>query len=332
MLFLQPSNLLNRLKTFRYKSPYPLPTVYPSGRRSVVLILLFIGRQGDLRVLLTKRSRGLKSYSGHVSLPGGKADSDSETVEQIARREAEEEIGLPRDPIVLRDKYGMGIENVLVDMPCYMSTSFLSVKPLVCFLFNDSNKDSRYTEPLNVNDFFGRLNPGETSSIFSVPLSDLSCHLFPKNIDYTPEYVNRRRDIENWGGLDLKVYHYNFPTVNPNDENWLNDVIDTSSGDELEDGLKCRDCWGLTANIIYDVSKIAHGIIDSSPDNAPQIGSEPLLYGLYELGGQLRPGKRSDWESGMITFRRKFKYSDVLPAFYLDKLELRYDSEPEDEE
>ncbi|CAI4657402.1 CRL_G0038580.mRNA.1.CDS.1 [Saccharomyces cerevisiae] len=50
--------------------------------------------KGELRVLLTKRSRTLRSFSGDVSFPGGKADYFQETFESVARREAEEEIGL----------------------------------------------------------------------------------------------------------------------------------------------------------------------------------------------------------------------------------------------
>ena len=72
----------------------PPPTNWyrcPLNRRAAVLILLFADRRGDLRVVLTIRSSGLKNYAGQAALPGGKSDTMQETPWLTARREAFEE-------------------------------------------------------------------------------------------------------------------------------------------------------------------------------------------------------------------------------------------------
>ncbi|KAJ3835612.1 hypothetical protein F5878DRAFT_692268 [Lentinula raphanica] len=81
-----------------YKPPkdtFPQPWLpFPRSRRAAVLVALFVGRKGDLR------ASTLRSFAGDTSLPGGKMDSEDRTIEDTARREAFEEIGLPPD----RDK------------------------------------------------------------------------------------------------------------------------------------------------------------------------------------------------------------------------------------
>ncbi|ETW83764.1 hypothetical protein HETIRDRAFT_314160, partial [Heterobasidion irregulare TC 32-1] len=85
---------LHNLASLRISRPV-LP--YPRSRRAAVLIALFVGRMGDLYVLLSRRAATLRTYAGDTALPGGKLDREDSTIEDTARREAYEEIGLPRD-------------------------------------------------------------------------------------------------------------------------------------------------------------------------------------------------------------------------------------------
>ncbi|XP_021289698.1 uncharacterized protein LOC110420641 [Herrania umbratica] len=64
------------------------------NRRAAVLICLFEGKQGELRVILTKRSMKLSSHPGDVALPGGKMEEGDDDDSATALREAMEEIGL----------------------------------------------------------------------------------------------------------------------------------------------------------------------------------------------------------------------------------------------
>lgn len=59
-----------------------------------VLVPLFI-RDGKVQVLLTVRSKHLRSHAGLVAFPGGHMDEDDQSVISTALREAEEETGLP---------------------------------------------------------------------------------------------------------------------------------------------------------------------------------------------------------------------------------------------
>ncbi|KAL2931783.1 Nudix hydrolase 15 mitochondrial [Bienertia sinuspersici] len=63
-------------------------------KRAAVLVCLFEDDDGNLRVILTKRSSKLSTHSGEVALPGGKAEEGDKDDMETATREAKEEIGL----------------------------------------------------------------------------------------------------------------------------------------------------------------------------------------------------------------------------------------------
>lgn len=330
---LGPSQVIENLRLFRNPFNYRLSSIWPPGRRSAVIVLLFIGDEGELRVLLTKRSRKLRSFSGQVSLPGGKADSPLETFDSIARREAMEEIGLPMDSNILQNQYNMKLEKISSEIPCYMSKTLLSVKPVVYFLYNsDCNNTTvtttnRYVKPLKVMKFFGKLNPGETSSLFSIPINDL----IYENLNvkqYEPEYINKVSTNIRWGGLKWNVKHFHYHVDNHRDVTWLNRMEDLSvstSTSEYEGNidsiksLRYRDVWGLTAKIIADVATIGNGL-NVEDCSKRRLGHEELIYGLHDLGHQFQPNGRSRWEKSLINSEPGIKYSDVLPENFMAQL------------
>jgi len=124
-----------------YKPPaFPTWDRLPVSRRAAVLVLLYADRRGDLRVVITMRASSLRSFSGHAALPGGKADTLSETGYQIARREAWEEIGLPLDETKLPKPFRI---EALCDLPCSLARTEVAVRPCVAFLHADDISDSR---------------------------------------------------------------------------------------------------------------------------------------------------------------------------------------------
>ncbi|KAA1467357.1 hypothetical protein DENSPDRAFT_832377 [Dentipellis sp. KUC8613] len=69
---------------------------HPASKLAAVLVLLY-EKAGELRVLLTTRSKSLRSHPGQTALPGGKVEEGDRDVVGTACREANEEVGLPLD-------------------------------------------------------------------------------------------------------------------------------------------------------------------------------------------------------------------------------------------
>ncbi|KAL1949823.1 hypothetical protein VTO73DRAFT_8704 [Trametes versicolor] len=121
---------------------------YPSTKLAAVLVLLY-EKAGELRVLLTTRSKSLRAHPGQVALPGGKVDATDSDVFETAYREAHEEVGLPLQyPHV----------HTICTLRPYISSSKLLVTPVVALL----------TEPSIIETFVP--SPGEVDRIFNHPL------------------------------------------------------------------------------------------------------------------------------------------------------------------
>ncbi|CAK7205650.1 8-oxo-dGTP diphosphatase [Sporothrix eucalyptigena] len=168
-----------RLRAFR-PPPFPLWDRLPVSRRAAVLVLLYADRRGDLRVVLTMRAASLRNYSGHAAFPGGKADSINETAEQIARREAWEEIGLPLDDSKLPRPFR--IEH-LCDLPYNLAKTELVVRPCIALLHagegdtDAADKKNGDGTSSNGNDndvtpdeaLIPKLDAKEVAAVFSAP-------------------------------------------------------------------------------------------------------------------------------------------------------------------
>ena len=119
-------------------------------RRAAVLAPLVL-RPDGLNVILTRRSDELRSHSGQVAFPGGRAEA-GETPAQTALREAHEEIGLEPGFVRLA---GLGDR--------YDSGSGYSITPVVGFV----------TPGFTLNP-----DPGEVAEVFETPNS---IHINPTN-------------------------------------------------------------------------------------------------------------------------------------------------------
>jgi 8-oxo-dGTP pyrophosphatase MutT (NUDIX family) len=72
----------------------------PGTTDAAVLIPLFHA-DGRLVAVLTERRAELRRHAGEISFPGGRQDEPDEDLRLTALREAEEEIGLPREEVAL---------------------------------------------------------------------------------------------------------------------------------------------------------------------------------------------------------------------------------------
>jgi 8-oxo-dGTP pyrophosphatase MutT (NUDIX family) len=74
------------------------PPFVHATRQSGVLLPLFVGADGDTRLVLTRRDSQMRNHRGEVAFPGGRVDI-GETPHQAAIREAHEEVGLPPERV-----------------------------------------------------------------------------------------------------------------------------------------------------------------------------------------------------------------------------------------
>ncbi|KAL6644304.1 hypothetical protein ACP70R_015912 [Stipagrostis hirtigluma subsp. patula] len=183
-------DLIRRLRLHRpAPSPYdPSPAVAPAPaaaggelfrpRRAAVLVCLFRGAAGELRVILTKRASSLSTHSGEVALPGGKAEEGDADDAATALRESKEEIGL--DPSLV---------TVVASLEHFLSKHLLVVVPVVGIL-----SDIQAFKPV--------LNAAEVDEIFDVPLE-----MFLKD-------ENRSSEVREWMGQEFTLHHFRYEKGN----------------------------------------------------------------------------------------------------------------------
>jgi 8-oxo-dGTP pyrophosphatase MutT (NUDIX family) len=93
-----PSSLPDALRAVLL-DPAEATSLKVHGRtKAAVLIALYVAG-GGLHAVFTRRRHDLRSHAGEISFPGGQRDADDENLQVTALREAEEEIGLPRDAV-----------------------------------------------------------------------------------------------------------------------------------------------------------------------------------------------------------------------------------------
>jgi 8-oxo-dGTP pyrophosphatase MutT (NUDIX family) len=70
------------------------------GTDAAVLVPLYLDG-GELHTVFTRRRDDMRRHAGEISFPGGRVDQGEDDLRETALREAEEEIGLPRDRVEL---------------------------------------------------------------------------------------------------------------------------------------------------------------------------------------------------------------------------------------
>lgn len=119
----------------------------PSGITLASVLVPIVAHPGGLTVLFTQRTAHLKSHSGQVSFPGGRAEPGDATPEFTALRESQEEIGLSPERV-----------EILARLSDYITRTGYQVTPIVGLL----------TPPLELVP-----DPREVQEIFEVPLTFL---------------------------------------------------------------------------------------------------------------------------------------------------------------
>ena len=133
----------HHFRSVHQEPDYPLPV---KGRPASVLIPI-LQREDALEVIFTERSSHLRAHPGQISFPGGAREQQDTSASETALREAEEEIGLPRQAV-----------NIVGRLPDYRTISGFVISPFIGFVSPG---------------FDYRLDPNEVASVFTVPLAHL---------------------------------------------------------------------------------------------------------------------------------------------------------------
>jgi 8-oxo-dGTP pyrophosphatase MutT (NUDIX family) len=163
------------------------------SKPAAVLVPVQETDQGDC-VVLTQRAPMLSFHRGQVAFPGGRVDPEDAGPQDAALRESWEEIGLhPRDVRVL------GQLDQVTASSNHVVTPFVGLIPFP---------------------YEFRLNPAETTAVFTVPISALM-----ERGCFSEETSDARR---HWG----PVYHFRY-------QQW--------------------DIWGATAGIVKQFLELGYG-------------------------------------------------------------------------
>ncbi|KAK6336304.1 hypothetical protein TWF696_001866 [Orbilia brochopaga] len=282
---------INRLRN--YKPPLNQWEDIDASRRAAVLILLFPDAKGELRVVLTERSSNLRTFAGQVALPGGKADSPTESAFDTARREASEEIGLPSTNDLLPSPFTV---THLCEMPMNLSRNQLGVRPCVALLHTKPGYSGSSAANNPEESLIPRLDPKEVASVFTVPLKAFltSQYKNPELENSTEKAVQAESIVDidfglvptgdtgwyegqwlEWHGIKWRGHQFNVytsPVVVQRrsstevleDEaqahasatgNWAR----KSGGGTHDKKLVKYKVWGMTARIVVDAARVAFG-------------------------------------------------------------------------
>ncbi|PLB38353.1 NUDIX hydrolase [Aspergillus candidus] len=283
---------IERLRTFR-----PPPTSYdlvPLSRRAAVLLLLYADPQGDLRVVLTIRAKTLSSYAGQAALPGGRADSLTETPFQTARREAHEEIGLPDNDALLPRPFR--VEHIC-EIPSSLARTELVVRPCVALLHAVDPVTGETTDPEET--LIPRLDAREVAAVFTAPFAQfLRATDDPRWGSDNPTEWYQGAWTE-WHRENWRMHQFFVPidpktVVKPRSSNQAQQEAASALEEKERSGAVTRyRVFGMTARILVDVARLAYAREPEFEHNS-HFGDERLIAQLREMGRLSPARKRGD--------------------------------------
>ncbi|KAI0065964.1 hypothetical protein BV25DRAFT_1880011 [Artomyces pyxidatus] len=249
-----------------YRTPRAPP--YPRAQCAAVLVALFVGRMGDLYVLLSRRSETLRAYAGDTALPGGKVDPEDRTIEDTARREAFEEIGLPRD------KQRVPLLCVLEP---FLAGNEMLVTPVVVLILDNTLR------PV--------LNTPEVHTLFSHPLASFLSSSFPSSASLPSSlfFANAEAYTET-AALELKYHTYTDirSLSGPLREPEARPLVRMHRFLTGREAGGIKPIFGLTAAIMIRTASVAY---ERTPDFTVHAPGEPPM-GMRVAWTLRRPGER----------------------------------------
>ncbi|PYH35742.1 NUDIX hydrolase [Aspergillus neoniger CBS 115656] len=249
---------------------------------------------GNVEVLWSSVANCDMTDAGQAALPGGRADSLSETPIQTARREAKEEIGLPEHDEHLPRPFT--VEH-LCEFPANLARTELVVRPCVALLHSFDELTGENADP-EVS-LIPRLDAREVAAVFTAPFRNFL----------------RCRDMEDWGDGDPTEW-YKGAWTEWHQENWKRavhqffvpvrpkEVVKPKTRTEeqkeavsqLEEQEKASQVtryrvFGMTARMLVDVARVAYAEEPEFEHNS-HFGDEAIIEKLRKMG-RLSPIRRT---------------------------------------
>ncbi|KAJ6112115.1 hypothetical protein N7523_008176 [Penicillium sp. IBT 18751x] len=265
---MSPLNPASQEAIRRLRNYVPPPTAYdqvPLTRRAAVLLLLYADPKGNLRIVITMRAKTLSSYAGEAALPGGRADTLAETPFQTARREANEEIGLPEIDL----PRPFSVEH-LCELPANLAKTELVVRPCVALLHSYDSTTGENADP-EVS-LIPQLDAREVAEVFTAPFRSF---LDLKQDGRDDEWYRGSWSLwhsENWRMHQFFVHGNAFKPRGNSEHATLQDR-----------GQGTRRVFGMTARIIVDAARLAYAREPEFEHNS-HLGDEDMIAKLRRMG------------------------------------------------
>jgi peroxisomal coenzyme A diphosphatase NUDT7 len=236
------------------------------------------------------------------------------SLDQIARREAWEEIGLPMDDSKLPPPFRI---EPLCSLPCSLAKTELVARPCVAFLHADEKLGDKKNKIITADEaMIPRLDAKEVAAVFTAPFAN-----FLRNTDEEPQpgdpplppghwYDGR---WINWQTDPWRVHNFHVPVHNqrvmkPKKRTYSNqppadDLLEkepATNGENRENENKEKEegpakrflVWGMTGRILVDAARIAYGREPEFEHNT-HFGDEKLIAEL-EDGGKGRLAREKE--------------------------------------
>jgi len=210
----------------------------------------------------------------------------------VARREADEEIGLPRDNEKLR---GFSVEY-LCELPANLAKTELGVRPCVAFL-GPTSKSPTSSSPADADNnsieekLIPRLDPKEVAAVFTAPFHNFLRREWegevppPVQKDGRPEQWYRGSWVD-WHETRWRMHNFYMPRPPPSPSllrsSSKSTPPSTSEPDAL-DSLTTFRIWGMTARILVEAARVAYEEEPEFEHNS-HFGDEEMIGKLLRMG------------------------------------------------
>lgn len=259
------------------------------------------------------RASTLKTYAGQAALPGGKADSLSETPFDTARREAYEEIGLPLSDAKLPPPFR--VEH-LCQLPANLARTELGVRPCVAFLSASPTPAAASTQtgypassaPSVEGTLIPRLDAKEVAAVFTAPFHNF-LRASDEQLRHRSASAARVPGVEaagfpadwyrgawtDWHESRWRMHNFYVPVAsqtvtrprpkrsqNQPPQPKITHPSPPEEPDPLESLTRFR-VFGMTARILVDAARVAY---DEEPEfeHNSHFGDEDMIGRLLKIG------------------------------------------------